>query len=734
MRSARAGGALALWLGLLSALTPAATAAGPPLLGFAWTASVSTTSAGLRAEVNPNGLATTYHFEYLSEAALQANIAQGKDSFAGAAKAPTGSEASLGSGSAILVASQPLAGLVPDSPYRFRVVATSSGGTSSGSARLFWTEPFGSASFMLDSRAWELVSPAEKGGGEIEAPGETFGGGLIQAASQGSALTYSSITSFGSAQSAPYASQYLATRAASGWSSENISAPTIAGAYGLDPDGAPYRLFSSDLSRAVMLDGCADVAPCPRAFSLRDGHGALLTGSTSAPDMELVGANSDLTQRVLSTCAALTANATEVSAPGGCDPAQPNLYRWDSSGLSLINLLPAASIGTSGAALAAPSGAVSADGNRVYFTIGGNLYLREGSATKQLDDTLGGGGDFQVSSADGAIAYFTAGPRLYRYAAATDTATNITPAAPPTFVPGVLGISADGSVVYFLAPAGLYMNQGTTFVRITDSASPSNYPPATGTARVTPSGSHLAFLSWGSLTGYDNRDATTGVQRSEAFLYDAGADTLTCASCNPTAERPIGDSTIPGASANGSTFLPKPRALSDDGERLFFDSEDDLTARDATTSAPNPDPDVYEWEAQGKGSCAKAGGCVALVSSGRDGASFLDASADGADTFFLTTDSLVGADTGLADVYDARIGGGFSEAPKPIECVGDSCQFLPSEPEDPGPGTLVGSTGNQALKWSSESLACKQGFAKKKGRCVKKKAKHPKRAKKRGRR
>jgi hypothetical protein len=89
-------------------------------------------------------------------------------------------------------------------------------------------------------------------------------------------------------------------------------------------------------------------------------------------------------------------------------------------------------------------------------------------------------------------------------------------------------------------------------------------------------------------------------------------------------------------------------------------------------------------------------GCLGLISSGRssDGASFMDASTDGADALFLTGESLVPADPGSVDVYDAREGGGFAVPPTPIPCEGDACQPLPSPPKDPTPGTLVSASPN----------------------------------------
>jgi hypothetical protein len=146
--------------------------------------------------------------------------------------------------------------------------------------------------------------------------------------------------------------------------------------------------------------------------------------------------------------------------------------------------------------------------------------------------------------------------------------------------------------------------------------------------------------------------------------------------------------------ANGSAAFYRPRVLSAGGNRVFFDSDDRLLTPDTDSR-----PDVYEWEAGGVGDCTRQPGCLGLISGGRgEGGRFLDASADGGDVFFLTGDSLVGTDPGSIDVYDYRVEGGFSEPEAPFACKGDACQPLPSQPEDPTPGTLAPTAGNPPLK------------------------------------
>jgi hypothetical protein len=537
---------------------------------------------------------------------------------------------------------------------------------------------------LPDGRGWEMVSPVDKNGGEIQAPGEIFGGGVLQSAVDGSTITYSSSSSFVGPQASSSASQYISRRTAAGWATENVTTAALAGAFGDKPDGVPYQLFSADLARGLISSPQrCEGTPCPRGFDLRQSSSGALAASVEEPDLGFAGASPDLGHVVLSTCAALTPEATEVPVGSGeCDVAETNLYMWSGAGLNLINILPGDVEGAPGATLAAQSAAVSADGSRVYFDVGGNLYLREGGQTTRVDDAaeVGGGGEFQTASANGSIAFFTKAGRLYRYGVAGDAVVPLTASGE---VEGVLGASADGSYVYYATAAGLLLNHnaGATPITVAAAADATNYPPATGTARVAANGT-VAFLSSTPLKGFNNAGY------SEAYLYSPAPATLTCASCNPRGMRPIGPATIPGAFANGtgatSTDVYKPRALSADGTRLFFDSRDALVGEDS-----NADQDVYEWEAQGTGSCAKPSGCIALISSGRstEGASFVDASVDGSDAFFLTDGSLVPTDPGLVDLYNARVGGGFPSPTPPIACFADACQGVPGEPEDLTPGT-----------------------------------------------
>lgn len=619
-------------------------------------------------------------------------------------------------------------------------------------ALLCLVAPAGAA--LPDGRGWELVSPVEKNGGQVDPPGSIAGGGVLQAAAAGSAVTYGSRASFAGGAGAPSASQYVSTRGSGGWSTENITAPIFSATYESVEDGAPYQLFSGDLARGLLLngdhcrgeaDGCAVANPplagtdAPAGYQnyyLREAGGfeALLgigdiAGLGLDPasfDLRFAGASPDLRTVVLSSCTALTAAATDA-----CGADQSNLYKWSqgAGALTLVNASP-------GAELAAPALAVSENGTRIYWRdlSSGDLYLREGAVNTQVDADAGGGGAFQTASADGAIAYFTKAGGLWRYEAATHAASEIA-----TGVAGVLGASVTGSHVYFQDAIGLKLWSGgstTTVAAGASAADPSTWPPATGAARVSDDASTLLFVSKAQLTGYDNTDKVSGQPDTEVFLYSAPA-TLICVSCNPAGKRPIGPSTIPGAIANGtapaSTHSYKPRALSANGRRVFFDSGDALVVGDANSKPATGAgvPDVYQWEAQGEGSCTKAGGCIAIISNGPapEGASFVDASASGAEVYFLTEASLVAADPGSMDIYDARIGGGFPEPSPQIPCEGDACQLLPPEPSDPTVTTLLPGAGNPPVAYRKY---CRRGYVKRKGQCVKKGKRHGKRRQRSG--
>ena len=60
---------------------------------------------------------------------------------------------------------QPLSDLHPSTTYHFRVLASNALGTSEGPERTFTT----TSQILADHRAWEMVTPPDKGGAPVEA-------------------------------------------------------------------------------------------------------------------------------------------------------------------------------------------------------------------------------------------------------------------------------------------------------------------------------------------------------------------------------------------------------------------------------------------------------------------------------------------------------------------------------------------------------------------------------------
>ncbi len=403
-----------------------------------------------------------------------------------------------------------------------------------------------------------------------------------------------------------------------------------------------------------------------------------------------------------------------------------------------------------------------------------------------------GGGLFQTAASDGSRVFFTDKRRLtsnstaepnkdlsdlYEYDLVGHRLSDLTVADPAgAEVQRVLGASEDGSYVYFVANGVLATgaSRGDCSTSIVEGGSqtcnlyvwhrstptdtikfiatlseddnsevPKDLPENGGraddwtsvtadrTSRVTPDGLNLVFMSDGDLTGYDNRNPETGQREEEVYDYNAGRNMLSCVSCNPSGAQPTGSSNIPGGTQYEIVrAIYQSRALSDvqGRARVFFDSSDALVPQDT-----NGTQDVYEWEEDGRGSCQTTDGCVGLISSGTDGSesSFMDASVDGKDVFFLTNAELVSQDTDqLLDLYDAREDGGFPALPTQSPgCEDEACKRpLAQAPslEAPTSTSYVGS-GDLLPSGSSKPAAKskpKSGHKKRKPKIRKRKAKH----------
>jgi hypothetical protein len=373
--------------------------------------------ASLRARISPSGAETTYHFEYMTKAAYDA-----EGGFAGPDVQRTAESEPIEGKSVFHQISLRVAGLEPGSDYVYRAVASNSVGTTDGEA-VFFRSQIGSNALetdcpnqllrteagarLPDCRAYELVSPAEKNGNVVE----PFPDGL-QAADDGSSVTWftgQAATGVPSPQGAhqEYAF-YVSSLAGEAWATQRLLAPEQLGKrsafVGLTADGRYALLQTGSLHTSTGSGQSEQPGVTEPGLYLLDTTTHALTPIVSpqagqvtrARSFTLDGANAGDSLIFFESRLQLTSNATA---------EKNNLYMWDrvTGVLSLAGVLPGAkseapaggsfggayswwgapnlNTGGSEEALYVDSThAISPSGDAVYFTAGetGQLYFRHG--------------------------------------------------------------------------------------------------------------------------------------------------------------------------------------------------------------------------------------------------------------------------------------------------------------------------------------------------------------------
>ncbi|HET8861829.1 MAG TPA: hypothetical protein VFM94_01090, partial [Solirubrobacterales bacterium] len=226
---------------------------GPPVISEERATGATDTQATLKALVNPEGLLTSYRFEY------------GPTELYGQST----EEVPIGSERANKAAQTVLEGLDPGTTYHWRIVAINSSDESQGDDHLVRTyRPFARATDCLsralrtgrsaslpDCRAYEMVSPVDKNGGNIVSGlvASDDPGGYMRAAPNGSKVTYTSTASFADQPNAFGVNQYLSTRGGDGWSTHGIHQP-VKGDPGEAGLSREFMIFSEDLCSAWLID------------------------------------------------------------------------------------------------------------------------------------------------------------------------------------------------------------------------------------------------------------------------------------------------------------------------------------------------------------------------------------------------------------------------------------------------------------------------------------------------
>lgn len=714
---------------------------------------VTASGAVASAVIEPNGFNASYVFHYLTAAEYETWKAQaegeGKNAeeaedaaFEGASEAPLGGGVIKGSGGAQTVAAA-LGPLLPGTAYRFRVVTQTqckgegeSPCEASGESFAFNTFPLGTLT-LPDGRAWELVSPADKQGGQVLPVSNEFAKDLpsyvffaMQSAEDGNTVAYEG-TPFSTAGGV-VENEYVARRdPATGWHTVGLT-PSIMVRGSHSYDGFDRSLngsvFVDRLGRIDALDAVAGYANLytqsttnPLALTPLLTNGLPFNRSAAELIVKYAQVSADGSRIFFAVNDALTPEAED----GGA--GKFNLYEWHAGQLSLVNVMPGGETEAGASFATASANTVSEDGLRAFFSdAAGQVYVREGGITSQIPDS----GKFLAAAKDGSRALLDDG-FLYDLEAAKST--DLTEGQGGFL--GEMGQSDDLTHVYFVdskvLPAAEPVCREGDFAEVCESAangannlyaweeggqarfvaqlaaldsSEVGFPaqldwvkiPAMRSAEASPSGRYLAFMSQRPLTGYDNtgpcaNDNAGGFLPGpcpEAYLFDAATGRLVCASCNPTGARPLGWARLTVIS-EGKSYL-QPRYLADSG-RLVFGTKDSLSPLDTNEGFE----DVYQWEPAGVGGCASEsaeGGCVSLISSGHEANTSRLVATDetGRNVFFVTRDRLVPGDKDeLVDLYDAREGGGFAAETETHrgECQGESCQPPVAAPNDPTPGS-----------------------------------------------
>jgi hypothetical protein len=371
---------------------------------------------------------------------------------------------------------------------------------------------------LPDNRAYELVSPAAKSGGDI-----LLYSGATRAATTGDALGFASVNGFADARSTPIETEYVAERTGqagtSGWATHAITPPqqpvTFLGEF-LNLGPSYVGDFSSDLSSGVFrawtpLTDASNVADVLNLYVRKDlltpgvGSYQLVTDcpACSAPldpfailqKPELAGASADFSHVIFESTLPLTPEATS---------GQPQLFEWDNGTLRLVGVLPDSGCGSPPcvADSSVPGQGtttnvdhvISEDGSRIIFSTPstGALYMRvDHTSTVQLNATERDAPDptpapatYWDASAGADRVFFTSAEaltndapingdsKLYMYDTTADSSghhltflsTDHEPsddASTSDSVAGALGASRDGSYVYFLGGGQLVQGAPT---------------------------------------------------------------------------------------------------------------------------------------------------------------------------------------------------------------------------------------------------------------------------------
>lgn len=497
------------------------TPAAAPTIAATLAEDIGKTSAKLTGKVNPNGFATTYHFEWGTDTTYANRIPAEAESSAGAEAAP-------------VKVSADLSGLKEGTAYHFRIVAENSFGEVKGPDQAFTAL---SAFGLPDGRAPEQVTPNDKR--PVGLLTWFFSAQIVfQAALDGNATLFPLLNGLPDSTAGGNV-EYLAQRGATGWQSSQMTPPTLLPPVFAAQNGnqAGRSLYASPDLSCQLIESAGPLTPDTPAEDTAqgvrnlyrrgpDGTHVLLSAPVPLNPALIGGYHVDWASRDCSHILFDTAYRLLGEAPA----SGTALYEWADGNLALAGVLPDGSLASGGSASsggvdvshsAAVAGAgellttvnsVSEDGSRVFFSAisneGGDSGRKAVFVRKEGTETIDAsqsqtaianhngilstdGSAYQMAAADGSHVFFTSmygiapnatstgaascsnsqgdgsGCDLYDYDVEAETLTDLSADANPAdakgaSVAGVLDASTDGSRVYFAARGQLVPGKGKT--------------------------------------------------------------------------------------------------------------------------------------------------------------------------------------------------------------------------------------------------------------------------------
>jgi hypothetical protein len=666
--------------------------------------------------IDPNGLPTHSYFEYVTQEQFEK---EGEGAFTTSASVPTpSSEGAVG---------VDLPALQPGTTYDFRLVASNGAGTSYGAVETL-TVPVapvassgaegaacpnaefrtGLSAHLPDCRAYEQVTPVDKEGAlEITNYDNPTGElGTVVGEDGNHVMVVASQTHWGTGQS-----PYVFSRTSTGWQMTSVTTQPEAGV-------SDYRqaILSPNLSGIAVEASwaLASGSESPNIEFKTGPPGGPYSTVASIPRSEIVdsesrggwmAASEDFSKLILGVADhTLLGHATGTTS--GLD-----LYEYSEGELRQVN--------------------VQSDGEKIS-TCGAKM-------ARGVDEVVRSNSGYSTPhtvSADGAYVFFT------------DNCTHD------------LYMRVDGSETVDIGAYAFLAADARGSRLLLENGAHELFLYETGNALLKHLASHEEQVSVEESLGIIGRYSYFEASEYKGFVPAGGSKQLwrvdnaekavECISCaspfDPEPKQPVdvldeGTDGLIRATRNGT---PTERFESSDGEYAFFETSSALVPEDQNGELPaNPDQqapsnDVYEWRAADVDGCARIQGCVSLISPGTAGflVGLIGTTASGHDVFFSTHSQLVPGDKDTAaDVYDARIDGGFPNAAPSVECEGDACSTPASLPNDTTPSSLTSagngnlasqSTGSVNKKATKKTIRCVKGKVVSHGRCVKKKSKRNK--------